>query len=108
MVNRAERLFIALYMDADVHSKLAAQVRARGFDAISAYELNNTTLDDAEQLSYAASQKRAILTCNARHFAPLLKSLLSRYFLISSVARNQKIPTFPAALAAQSGAKCNF
>lgn len=66
-----EQLFIALYTDADVHGKLAAQIRAHGFDAVSTYEAGQAMLDDWEQLDYATSQQRTILTCNARHFAPL-------------------------------------
>ncbi|RLC84450.1 MAG: hypothetical protein DRI79_12865 [Chloroflexi bacterium] len=64
-------LFIRLYTDADVHGKLAGLIRQHGFDAVSAYEVGNSNLDDPEQLAYAASQHRAILTCNIRHFAPL-------------------------------------
>jgi hypothetical protein len=73
MANDAPRLFIALYTDADVHGGLAAQVRHKGFDAISAYEAGNATLDDEDQLKYATSQRRAILTCNAKHFEPLFE-----------------------------------
>lgn len=73
MANEAARLFIALYTDADVHGGLAAQLRRRGFDAISAYEAGNATLDDADQLEYAVSQRRAILTCNIKDFAPLVE-----------------------------------
>jgi len=73
MAHEATRLFIALYTDADVHGRLAAQVRRRGFDALSTYEAGNATLDDKDQLEYAASQRRAILTCNARHFEPLFE-----------------------------------
>jgi hypothetical protein len=73
VASEAAHLFIALYTDADVHGRLAAQIRRRGFDALSAYEAGNATLDDEDQLEYAASQRRAILTCNARHFAPLFE-----------------------------------
>ena len=73
MANEATRLFIALYTDADVHGGLAAQIRRRGFDAISAYEVGNAALDDSDQLEYAVSQRRTILTCNARHFEPLFE-----------------------------------
>ncbi len=73
MANDAPRLFIALYTDADVHGGLAAQIRHKGFDAISAYEAGNATLDDEDQLKYASSQRRAILTCNAKHFEPLFE-----------------------------------
>ena len=73
MANEAERLFIALYTDADIHGRLAAQLRGNGFDAISAYEASNAQLDDSDQLEYAASHRRAILTCNAKDFEPLVK-----------------------------------
>lgn len=66
-----DRLYIALYADADVHGKLAEQIRQKGFDAVSAYEAGNAELDDSDQLEYAISQKRVILTCNAKDFAPL-------------------------------------
>lgn len=74
MADPNARLFIALYTDADVHGKLAALIRQHGFDALSAYEAGNAQLDDEEQLSYAVRQHRAILTCNARHFAPLCEA----------------------------------
>ncbi len=64
-------LFIKLYTDADVHGKLAGIIRQHKFDAVSAYKVGNSRLDDPEQLTYAISQHRAILTCNIRHFAPL-------------------------------------
>jgi len=73
MENETARLFITLYTDADVHGKLAAQLRRRGFDVISAYEIGNAQLDDPDQLEYAISQRRALLTCNARDFAPLVE-----------------------------------
>jgi len=73
MAEQATRLFIALYTDADVHAGLAARIRRRVFDAISAYEAGNASLDDPDQLKYAVSQRRAILTCNAKDFVPLLE-----------------------------------
>ena len=69
----AEPLFVALYCDADVTPKLAKSLRERGFDAISAYESGNMELADAEQLAYAVSQGRAILTHNSKDFAPLVE-----------------------------------
>jgi predicted nuclease of predicted toxin-antitoxin system len=65
------RLFIALYIDADITYKLAKALRERGFDAISAYEVGNANIPDEAHLEFAAANKRAILTCNAKDFAPL-------------------------------------
>jgi predicted nuclease of predicted toxin-antitoxin system len=67
----AERLFVALYTDADVTPKLTRLLRERNFDAVSAHEVGNAELADSEQLAYAVSQGRAILTYNAKDYAPL-------------------------------------
>ena len=68
-----ERLFIALYTDADVHAKLAAEIRKHGFDARSAVEAGNTKLKDESQLEFAAAHGRAILTHNVKDFEPLYR-----------------------------------
>ena len=73
MATDPPRLYVALYTDADVHGKLAGQIRARGFDAISADEVGNKGLDDLAQLEFATEQGRAVLTHNARDFDPLME-----------------------------------
>lgn len=71
MADEANRVFVTLYLDADVDPELARQARQRGFDVVSAYEVGNGRLLDPDQLAYAAGQGRTILTHNARDFAPL-------------------------------------
>jgi hypothetical protein len=71
MADESTRIFVAIYTDADIHGGLAAQIRLRGFDAISAYEASNAELSDPDQLTYAVNRQRAVLTCNAKDFAPL-------------------------------------
>jgi hypothetical protein len=71
MAGEAKRVFVTLYLDADVDPELARQARQRGFDVVSAYEVGNGRLLDPDQLAYAAGQGRAVLTHNARDFAPL-------------------------------------
>lgn len=71
MADEAARFFVAIYTDADIHGGLAAQIRRHGFDAMSAYETGNAELNDNEQLAYAASQERTILTCNNKDFEPV-------------------------------------
>lgn len=73
MGNTQAGVTITLYTDADVHGKLAQQLRNSGYDVISAYEAGNAALNDPEQLEFAVSQGRAILTCNAKDFAPLFQ-----------------------------------
>jgi predicted nuclease of predicted toxin-antitoxin system len=66
-------LFIALYLDADVYLRLAELLRDEGFDVISAREVNHDSWGDAEQLAYAASTRRAILTHNRDDFILLAR-----------------------------------
>ncbi|MEW6607597.1 MAG: DUF5615 family PIN-like protein [bacterium] len=62
---------IRLYIDEDVYPALAVALRHRGFNAVSAQEEGNLGLTDEEQLVYAVSQNRAILTFNVGHFKML-------------------------------------
>jgi predicted nuclease of predicted toxin-antitoxin system len=71
MQNTKECLFVTLYIDEDITHKLAKVLRERGFDAVAAYEAGNIGVPDPVHLEFAASQRRALLTCNARDFAPL-------------------------------------
>jgi predicted nuclease of predicted toxin-antitoxin system len=62
------RLFIALYLDEDVSVLVAELVRARGFDLLTTREAGRLHSTDEEQLAYAASQQRALLTHNRVDF----------------------------------------
>lgn len=64
-------LFIRLYLDENVFPDLAIAVRRRGFDATSALEASMLGKSDEEQLLHAASERRCILTFNAKDFIPL-------------------------------------
>ncbi|PIY36719.1 MAG: hypothetical protein COZ06_34980 [Armatimonadetes bacterium CG_4_10_14_3_um_filter_66_18] len=60
-----------LYVDEDVHSAVAAQLRRRGYDVTSAGESGNLGASDGAQLEFAAFQGRAILTFNVGDFCRL-------------------------------------
>lgn len=64
---------VRLYLDEDVDPALAVVLRSRGYDAISVHEIGMRGRTDEEQLDYAISDKRALLTLNAKHFALLAK-----------------------------------
>ena len=78
MASIPPRLYVALYTDTDVHGKLVQQIRARGYDAISAGEANNQDLSDSEHLAFAMKQGRAILTHNTKDFEPLAKQFANQ------------------------------
>lgn len=55
---------IKLYTDEDIFGQVAEQLRRRSYDVLSTPEAGNLELSDQEQLEFAISQRRAILTFN--------------------------------------------
>ena len=66
-----------IYTDEDIYGEFAEALRKRGVDAESTVEAKNLGLEDHEQLAYAVTQKRAILTFNREHY----ERLAVEYFL---------------------------
>ncbi len=62
---------LRVYLDEDISPALAAMLRDAGYDAVSAHEVGALRDTDPEQLARAASDGRAILTYNCRHFQAL-------------------------------------
>lgn len=65
-------LFIRLYLDEDVHRRVAAALRLRQFDVVSAHEVGRWGLSDEEQLTLAAAEGRALFTFNPPDYLRLL------------------------------------
>ena len=66
-----EALFIRLYFDRHIMTRLAVDLRGRGYDVLTTEEAGKDTASDEEQLAFATGENRAILTFNIRDFAPL-------------------------------------
>jgi predicted nuclease of predicted toxin-antitoxin system len=66
-----EGLFLRLYLDRHVMTRLATDLRARGYDIMTTQEAGQDTATDEQQLAFATAEGRAILTFNIRDFAPL-------------------------------------
>lgn len=62
---------IRLYIDEDLSDRIAVALRSKGFDAISAHEVNMQGKTDEEQLEYSIRHKRVIVTRNVKHFVNL-------------------------------------
>ncbi|MGH7320115.1 MAG: DUF5615 family PIN-like protein [Candidatus Rokuibacteriota bacterium] len=60
-----------LYFDENLSPRIAVALRTRGIDAVSAHEVGNGRLTDAEQLAWAAGQGRTLVTGNVRDFVRL-------------------------------------
>ena len=71
MNDRNARLFARLYLDEDVHKRVAHALRVRGFDAISAHEIDLRGISDRQQLDYAISQERSLVTFNVADYVKL-------------------------------------
>jgi len=70
-------LFIAIYLDEDIDVLVADLLRARGFDADTAVAAGQIGKSDAEQVAFATSQGRALVTHNRRDFEELARSYAS-------------------------------
>lgn len=60
-----------LYLDEDISPKIAEILRKNGVDAISAHKAGKLEASDDEQLTYAASDGRAMVTRNRDDFITL-------------------------------------
>jgi len=72
-----QQLFIELYLDEDVDVLLAQLVRARGFSSVTTQEAGWLGATDEQQLIYAASQHRALLTHNQVDFESLHQAFVA-------------------------------
>lgn len=64
-------LFAYIYLDEDVSVLIANLLETRGFHATTARDQGMLGQDDPQQLAFAASQGRCIITHNRLHFEAL-------------------------------------
>jgi predicted nuclease of predicted toxin-antitoxin system len=67
-------LFIDLYLDEDVNVVLADLLHARGFQVTTTQAAGQVGTTDVDQLAFATSQGKAILTHNRVHFEALAQT----------------------------------
>lgn len=66
------------YLDEDLAPQIAAHLRSKGVDAVSALEVGNVQLSDRDQLRFAANEGRGLVTRNVRHFVVLAQDAIRR------------------------------
>ncbi|MEH2171763.1 DUF5615 family PIN-like protein [Nostoc sp.] len=67
-------LFIRLYLDEDVNVLVADLLKARGFDALTVRDAGQLHRSDEEQMAYAATQGRTLVTHNRTDFEELIRA----------------------------------
>jgi len=70
-------VFIELYLDEDVDVLIAPLIRARGFVVVTTQEAGQLRNSDAEQLAYAVSQHKTLLTHNHVDFEALAQTYVA-------------------------------
>ena len=72
MTNKADQelasLYVRLYFDEDVPAGISKNLRNRGFDVLSAREVEMLGRSDEEQLVFAAREMRSVVTHNCADF----------------------------------------
>jgi len=71
-------LYIHLYFDEDVSAGIVESLRTRGFDVLSARDADALGKSDDEQMLYAVSQHRAVVTHNRVDFEKQHRKFLER------------------------------
>jgi hypothetical protein len=87
-----KRLFVELYLDEDVSVLVAQLLRSHGFDVLAALEAGHLGKSDEEQLAYAVSQSRALVSHNRSDFEALAQQYFAaertHYGIILAVRRS--------------------
>lgn len=86
-------LFARIYVDEDVSKVIVKLLRDKGFDAISASEIGNINLSDAQQLAAAVNMGRVIVTTNKRNFIIDSRARNIDHFGIIVVTSQYRIPS---------------
>lgn len=85
-------LFIRLYLDEDVHKRVAAALRLRHFDAVSAHEVQRWGLTDEAQLAQATAEGRTLFTYNTPDYVHLHFDWLERGQQHSGIIVSDQLP----------------
>lgn len=67
-----------LFLDEQISPVVSSRLRERGFDVVSPHDLGTRGRSDAEQFTWAAAERRAIVTYNVVDFLALADQFLTR------------------------------
>ena len=67
-----------VYLDEDISPEVAVLLRSMGVDSVSAHEAGNQGLSDREQLEFAATEGRCMVTRNRNDFLLLTREFVGK------------------------------
>lgn len=67
-----------LYLDEDLSPRVAELLRQRGFDALGAHEAGQVGRSDLDQLRFATSENRCLVTRDVADFVEIVRDLVNR------------------------------
>ncbi len=62
-----------MYLNENITDEVSQRLRNKGYDAISSHEAGKDSEEDEEQIAYAVSQERAIVTISKKDFIVIHK-----------------------------------
>jgi hypothetical protein len=86
---------IRVFTDEDVYGEIAPRLRAKGFDVISAPEVNRLGECDEAQLLWAVSERRVLLSFNVGDFARLHSETLRAGGSHAGIIVSRRMPIGP-------------
>ena len=83
---------VKLYLDEDVHEDIAIALRLRGYDVKTTKEAGNKGLSDIEQIKYATSENRVIISFNVADFHKLHFEFIKKGIEHSGIILSKQLP----------------
>lgn len=83
---------VKLYLDEDVHEDIAMALRLRGYDVKTTKEVGNKGLSDIEQIRYATSENRVIISFNVADFYKFHSEFIKKGIEHSGIILSKQLP----------------
>jgi len=83
---------IKLYLDEDVPEAIAKALRLRGYDVVTVKEAARRSMTDIDQLKYASSGNRVILTFNVADFCKIHSEFIAKGLNHSGIILSKQLP----------------
>lgn len=83
---------IKLYLDEDVPEAIAKALRLRGYDVVTVKEAARRGMTDIDQLKYASSQNRVVLSFNVADFCKIHSDFIKKGLNHSGIILSKQLP----------------